>query len=1592
MRLRNFYLQKSNSSKPGTTSQLFKSSRFFAIGLFCMLLTFMSANPAFSQAVTRTSTVIAGASPFQDSLWTINSDNFQILKRLSPSMPGFTINGINSIATDPMTGTHYCILKVSGPGNRRLATINIQTGVCSLIGDLGDRFSTLAFNANGSLFGVTGNGATVPEMMYRINKATAAKTPFRNLAPGQDGEIIVYNTDDDKFYHWSGNGTVVLGRFDTTGTDVIDTIPYTGTTGGETFGGKYLGAGQFLMSNISSNFRIWTVSGATATIGSSIFNAPDDLRGLVLESHTTIIDPGGPLTICPGASVNLAVTGGTGGYQWYMNGSVISGATNDNYDASATGIYNCIYADINGVIDSPASGIPVNVIPAPPISYVANPAVCYGATSTAISYSTNTDFSFTGSSNTYHVPAGVTSVSFDILGAGGGNDTGIAPAPGKGGRLQGTLTVTPGDALTVNVGGAGSMGTLSGAAGGFNGGGNSFGFGGSGGGATDIRLNGTSLAQRVAVAGGGAGSGHDGVSFSIAGGAGGSTTGGDGEFNADGHKATGGSPTAGGLGAIFTSFMPGMAGMSGAGGDGSVDGVSGGGGGGYYGGGGGAWSGGGGGSSFADALLVSGVTHTSGFNAAGGDAKISFAVPPAYTYSIVWDAPALTAGFTNVSPSAFPTSSSFPITIPGTATPDTYTGTLLVSDGVCTFPQPISVTVKPIPDVNPTADQGPLCNATATTDVNFSGSLSGTQFNWTSSLATVGIPTSGSGDILSFTAINTSSANQIDTIIVTPELNGCFGPRDTFTYTVKPTPSLVGGSSAGYVCDNTPFTYTATSPVSGTTFAWSRDVLAGDIVASSATGAASINETFDNTGDNPVGVTYTYTLTANGCSTVQTLTVTVNPTPSLLPELVSPICSGQTASFAQLSNTIGLMHSWSRAAFTGITPGASSGTGLVNQVVTNTTPDPITITYIDTMNINGCKYTTPLSILVNPMPTLTTALAHNRCDNVMFNYKAKTLTTGTIITWDRAVTSGLLPATSNSGTDTIAETFDNVTSNPITVTYTFSLAANGCTNFQNVLLTVNPTPQLTTNLTPAAICDSTFFDYTPSGNTTGAIYTWSRANVTGIANPAATGTGSPHERLRNQTALPVSVTYVYSSTINGCSGTDNVVVVVNPTVRLSNTMPAPICDSTVFNFTPASFTPGYTYTWSRPYVGGIGALAVNNATGNISELLKNNTNNNLLVNYIFNLTANGCPNTYVVPLIVHPTPKLSSALSDSACSGAPYMYTPTTDLTPAVTFAWTRAAVTNITPATGSGSGNVNETLVNATTNTINVAYIYTTTVGTTGNFCSKSQTLNVKVRPAADAPVIGTMPGTSLCSGAMYQNFGASVPAAAGVTYAWSATNAEVYAIGTGKQYSLINFNTPGTSVVTLSAKSGTTGCVGIATYTVTVGSSIAATPAVIYVKGKFVCLASNAKSYQWGYDNVNTLDSTIATGEINQSYIVPVTDFANKYYWVMVNTGDCISKVYYNKAVDNTPRTINDIDESSIGITVFPNPANDQVNVEMTTLTQNSVRVELLNMLGQVLNTATVDNNKASFSVSNLPAGFYMIDCYQDGIKIGTAKFVKN
>jgi hypothetical protein len=188
-------------------------------------------------------------------------------------------------------------------------------------------------------------------------------------------------------------------------------------------------------------------------------------------------------------------------------------------------------------------------------------------------------FGYTGSEQTFTVPTGINSITVEAWGAQGWGNSSYQG--GKGGYSKATVSVSGGELIYVYVGqeGEASPGGSVYSSPSFNGGGDGFSWNsankaGAGGGASDIRIGGNTLNDRIIVAAGGGGATNNG---GCEGGAGGGYTGGSASCYGG---ATGGTQSSGGTGGASGSFGQG----ANASDDSGLVGWVGGGGGGWYGG------------------------------------------------------------------------------------------------------------------------------------------------------------------------------------------------------------------------------------------------------------------------------------------------------------------------------------------------------------------------------------------------------------------------------------------------------------------------------------------------------------------------------------------------------------------------------------------------------------------------------------------------------------------------------------------------------------------------------------------------------------------------------------------------------------------------------------------------------------------------------------------------------------------------------------------------------------------------------------------------------------------------------------------------
>jgi hypothetical protein len=704
-----------------------------------------------------------------------------------------------------------------------------------------------------------------------------------------------------------------------------------------------------------------------------------------------------------------------------------------------------------------------------------------------------------------------------------------------------------------------------------------------------------------------------------------------------------------------------------------------------------------------------------------------------------------------------------------------WTATLKVKTSLgCTstlFSQPIKVNA--VPEIT-SAPTGVACSGEAQNYL-IAPSVIGTTVSW-SRAAVAGISNAAvSGQTASNITealVNTTNA-PIDVVYtITPTLGSCSGAPFTYTVTVKPAVSITSAAT-GTTCSAAPFTYPITSNVSAS-YSWSRAAVAGiSNAAVSGQTSATISESLVNTTNTAVDVIYTITPTANSCSGAPfTLTVTIYPNAIITSSATGTVCSGSALSYTIASNVTGASFSWNRAAVAGISNAAVSNQSgnSIGETLVNTTNAPVTVAYTITATTNSCPGTPfTYTVTVNPRPVVTSPATGSICGSNPLAYTlVSDVPTGVSYSWDRAAVTGISNgAVSGQTANPITETLFNTTTSPVSVVYAVTPSFAGCAGAPfTYTVTVNPTPVIT-SAASGGVCSGSPLTYGITSTVSGAQYTWSRAAVTGISNPAVSGqvSNSISETLVNTTTNVVTVTYSIVTGFSGCTAPPFLFsVTVTPTPTVTSAASATVCSGDLHTYNITSGVTGATFSWSRAAVAGISNAAVSGQSGaTISETLVNTSNVPVPVAYTITPTANGCPGTpFTYTVTVNPKAAITSPATGTACSGAPQAYTIGTSATGA-TVSWSRPAVTGISNAAVSNqsSTTISEALINTTNAPVDV--IYTITPAFAG--CAGTPaTYTVTVYPTA---TVTGLAATSVCSGAPFSyNLTSAV---GGVSWSWS-------------------------------------------------------------------------------------------------------------------------------------------------------------------------------------------------------------------------------
>ncbi|MBC5773789.1 T9SS type A sorting domain-containing protein [Pontibacter sp. KCTC 32443] len=472
-----------------------------------------------------------------------------------------------------------------------------------------------------------------------------------------------------------------------------------------------------------------------------------------------------------------------------------------------------------------------------------------------------------------------------------------------------------------------------------------------------------------------------------------------------------------------------------------------------------------------------------------------------------------------------------------------------------------TITVNPQPIVTASAPVAAKCVGENNTTVF---DLTGTATNGTPHWSVVS--TTGSATLSNFSSPNTGNTQAtiagIGTVTVrltsSSTVAGCTDATKDITLNVYPYPTANAGPDQT-LCAGATFTRfwrqaSGSGSEAGNQVKWT--------VKSTDPGVSVTNLAYPWIYNNFVDITgvgsavLTMTVTTNGCLTSDDVVYTVKPTPVITAIEDKTYCNGAAGSAINFESSVaGSTITWTSSKDVGF---GTSGTGNIGAyAATNTTTSNLTTTVTVNASVNGCPAAQKsFTITVYPTPKLTGTLTPAAiCSGTAFTYNATVSPGGAVALWSRAAVTGISNAAA-TGTGSINETLTNTTTTDKVVTYVYTITANGCSNTQNVVVTVKPKPDPAfTGVTEGQVFYSgdgtvTLTGQNPSGGT------FSGPGVSGTTfNPCNAFNGVP------ASTTTVTVPITYTVTVAGCTNsiTKNVTVKRSTYRVVVTAIPMPFC-------------------------------------------------------------------------------------------------------------------------------------------------------------------------------------------------------------------------------------------------------------------------------------------------------------------------------------------------------------------------------------------------------------------------------------------------
>jgi uncharacterized protein (TIGR02145 family) len=484
------------------------------------------------------------------------------------------------------------------------------------------------------------------------------------------------------------------------------------------------------------------------------------------------------------------------------------------------------------------------------------------------------------------------------------------------------------------------------------------------------------------------------------------------------------------------------------------------------------------------------------------------------------------------------------------------------------------VTVNPIPAFISSFPVQTICPGD-TFMIPMSANVEGTLFTWTATATSLFLTgySSGSGDTIRQSILNTGYTTDTVIYTVTPSANGCAGADSIARVIVHPVPDVSNNPLNSQICSGTSPEITLQSNVAGTVFSWTATGSSPFITGYGPGSGPLISQVLTNTGVVPESVVYHIFPEANGCGGDTTdFTVTVV---SVADVFFDPpgetICSGDTTGINLLSNVTGATFTWTAAGSSPNLSGYAAGSGaLIGQLLINSGNTVESATYTVYPSAFGCPPGIPqdVTVMVNPIPAVTnTILQYHICSSTSIVIPLESSVAGSSFSWTAAGSSPNVSGYSSGTGNVINQFLVNTGFDNELVIYSVIPEANSCpgdtTAFET---TVYPVPDIWCEPVTQTICSRDTCFIRLLSHVPGALFSWT---ASGSPGPSGDGPGSDSiiaQQLFNTALVPGSVTYTASPVANGCPGTSGQgTVIIEPLPAVS----VPFCFDTVTLVTAA---------------------------------------------------------------------------------------------------------------------------------------------------------------------------------------------------------------------------------------------------------------------------------------------------------------------------------------------------------------------------------------------------------------------------------------